>query len=180
MILEEFPISCGSTTIYAAMIAPAVRAGRRAHEREAVGRLVDRAFGPGTTLSHRADGAPYIAGSEWHISVSHCSGLAILAVDPTAPVGVDIETPREQLLRISGKFLDRREHQLFGGSISLLLRAWTAKEAVFKAAGISDLTISEVTLSDDQHSAQARGKRFAVRHIEIAEAVIAIAQQSED
>lgn len=104
---------------------------RRELEREAVRRLVRAAFGPEAVLEHRADGSPIIAAAgELQISVSHSRHLAVLAVAPTA-VGVDIEEPREQLLRVAGRFMTPEEQRNYP-TPELILKAWTLKEAAFK------------------------------------------------
>ena len=105
---------------------------RRELEREAVRRLVRAAFGPEAVLEHRADGSPIVAAAgELQISVSHSRHLAVLAVAPTA-VGVDIEEPREQLLRVAGRFMTPEEQRNYP-TPELILKAWTLKEAAFKA-----------------------------------------------
>lgn len=105
--------------------------GRREREREAVGRLVREAFGPQAVLEHRADGSPIVAAAgESQISVSHSRRMAVLAVAPAA-VGVDIEEPREQLLRVAGRFMTPEEQKVYS-SPGLILKAWTLKEAAFK------------------------------------------------
>lgn len=104
---------------------------RRELEREAVRRLVRAAFGPEAVLEHRADGSPIVAAAgELQISVSHSRHLAVLAVAPTA-VGVDIEEPREQLLRVAGRFMTADEQRNYP-TPELILKAWTLKEAAFK------------------------------------------------
>ena len=46
--------------------------------------------------------------------------------------------------------------------MSELLKMWTAKEAVFKCASVSDLVISEIEVSATMDYASARGIRYAV------------------
>lgn len=171
-----FPIEVDTTTVYGCPILEQSRSLRRQFEQMAVGSLICRVFGPDSRLLHKADGAPFIEGFDGYISISHSPDMALLAVDYKGSVGVDIDSPREQLRHIRHKFLNSDEHLLIGDDIDMLLRAWTAKEAVFKAAGIADMTISEVSLSPDFSSATARNRHFKIRFIPVADKIIAIAK----
>lgn len=118
-----------------------IHAAGRQGEREAVKDLVIDAFGTTALLDHRPDGAPFIIGSEKHISISHTAGVAVLAA-ADFPVGVDIErTDRQkQLQRIKSRFMT----DIDSGS---LLQAWTLKEATFKAAGVGDPDLRHYVVS---------------------------------
>ena len=102
-------------------------------ERRAVSRLISYAFGPSACLAHRPSGAPYIIGSDVSVSVSHSRGYAAVAYSSAAIVGVDIEEPRQQLARVAPRVFSDEELALYS-SPELLLRAWTLKEALYKAA----------------------------------------------
>lgn len=118
---------------------------RHEAEREAVMRLLAKRFGSGTELLHDADGAPAVSGSSYRISISHCAGMAAIATHPTLRIGIDIETARPQLMRVRHKFLTEQEVDRYR-SIDELLWAWTAKEAVYKAAGIAGLPLHAIQL----------------------------------
>lgn len=108
----------------------------REAEREAV-RGCLAALGISEPVSHRESGAPYIAGRpDINVSVSHCRQLACVAVGDIAdgPFGVDVEdVSRSQLERVAPRIMTANEvaaaRQLPDG----FARAWTAKEAVYKA-----------------------------------------------
>lgn len=101
-------------------------------EKAAVLKLVERAFGSDAIYSHDPAGAPLIKGidSAVHISVSHCRTCAALAVSDR-PVGIDVETEREQLQRVAPRVLSADELEYYGDR---LLQAWTLKEALYKAS----------------------------------------------
>lgn len=122
------------------------RSSSRSVERAAVAHIIEQFFGIGTELLHTPDGAPYVANTEKHISISHGGGYALLAVCDSRPIGVDIEVWRPTLRRVAAKFLAPAEREIYSASESLLLQAWTSKEAIFKALGINGLTISEIIL----------------------------------
>ena len=98
----------------------------REAEREAVGRLVEAAFGSGSVLTHSAAGAPLVDGIAE-------GGL------PRLP------TPAEAAILPDAATCD----------IALLLRIWTAKEAVYKLTpDNASLTLSQISLlrADDMEA----------------------------
>ena len=114
-------------------------AGRgRGAEREATQRLVEAMFGSGTVLGHTACGAPKVEGyGDGRVSVSHGAGCAVVALcGHGVRVGVDVESAREQLRRVTGRILTAAERKVLPlpeqCDIRLLQRIWTAKEAVYK------------------------------------------------
>jgi phosphopantetheinyl transferase (holo-ACP synthase) len=142
----------------------------RSAERRAVDTLVRTAFG-NRELCHHQNGAPYIAGVESHISVSHGGGKAVLAVS-VGPIGIDIEAPRPQLERVRDKFMRPEDDS------ASLLHAWTAKEATFKAAACDGLTIHDISLSADK-AIVPDGRSFIIEYLPSDTALIAVATPQE-
>lgn len=128
--------------------------------RNAVADMISRQLGPGVSLLHDPDGAPLLAGSDLNISISHSRNYAAIMLHPSLRCGIDIEEPRmAQLERVRAKFLSPAE-QMAGVN---LLDAWTAKEAVFKAAGTPGLGMSMIdTLSCPGEALLPDGRRFAL------------------
>lgn len=116
---------------------------RRRREGQALQRLLPLMCGQQASLTHDADGAPYASGSTLNISISHSRLYAALAVNPIDAIGIDLEQPRQQLQRVKGRFLHPQDHPAW---TDRLLEAWTAKEAVFKAAHIHGLTSDGISL----------------------------------
>ena len=123
-------LTIGTTSVLAAKLAECPRAGRAATERAAVNSLAKSAFGPSTQLAHDPHGA----------------GYALLAIDREHRIGIDCEAFRPQLQRVASKFLSPGELPVHAASPRVLLRAWTIKEAIFKALGDPALTISQISL----------------------------------
>ncbi len=149
---------------YYRSIPPTPREGRREAEREAVASVVAMAFGPEAELRHRPDGSPYVEGmaaGRW-ISITHSVDLCILAVTDEGPVGIDTETARAQLERIRHKFLSPADPP--ASSLQDLLMAWTAKEAVYKAALTPGLALTDITILSGHREATARGTRYALSY----------------
>lgn len=135
-------------------------------EREAVGVALGRLFPDGgMTVGHRSDGSPFIPGSGMCISISHSLTYVAVAV-ASGCVGIDIEQPRQQLEKVAPRFLSDRE-QIVAESMPLgLLRAWTAKEAVFKAIRGQGVDFArDITLSDDFSSACFRDGLTIFLHV---------------
>lgn len=153
--------------ILGAAIMTAGFQSRREAEKAAVENIITSTFGNSATLSHAADGHPtlIVDGRDLTISISHCADEAVVAVsDEDSPIGIDIETAREQLRRVAARFLTDAESDRCR-SLHDLLRAWTAKEAVYKAALTPGLALREIHIDSDGHAATARGIRFSLERI---------------
>ncbi|MCM1310918.1 MAG: 4'-phosphopantetheinyl transferase superfamily protein [Bacteroides sp.] len=141
--------------------------------RRAVEKLVAEQVGPEIRIIHVADGAPLLVGSPLHISISHSRNFAAIALDEDVRIGIDIEEPRlEQLRRVISKFLLPEELPTWE---SQLLRAWTAKEATFKAAAVAGLTIGRICLSEADVAKVPDGRSFLLDFTETAQYTVATA-----
>lgn len=156
---------CGNCRLFITAVDSRERSRSEA-ETEAVGRLVCEAFGPGATVGHYPSEAPYISGHESvPVSISHSRHTACLAVGQDRPVGVDVEEAREQLRRVTPRVLSENEMAVYGGSLRLLLRAWSMKEALYKAALASGIDFrTEIVLPADPEGtvASVRGQLFDI------------------
>lgn len=133
---------CGMLIWSTAIVPPdnASRNTRRDCEHHAVAMLIRAAFGPSATLHHHDSGAPYIQIAATgrivtSISITHCSDTAMLAIAPEGiAIGIDCEHFRPALRNVAPRILSAAELSAWGADDNLLLRAWTIKEAVYKAA----------------------------------------------
>lgn len=108
-------------------------------------------------VGHYSDGAPFLAGDESRISISHTDGLLVVATLPRTPeadlsvfsprtaMGIDCEREdREQTLRVRDKFLSEREKELVAeDDVKGNVLAWTCKEALYKSARIPGIDFKE-------------------------------------
>ena len=127
-------------------------ATRRERERSAVRRVLRGMLGDGSAeIGHTSAGAPFVVGrDDLHISVSHSR----------SEVGVDIESPSPRVARVVPRVMRPDEPALIDP-----LRAWTAKEAVFKCAGVDGLVLSDIRLDYEAVTAYLPdGRVFAVYH----------------
>ena len=156
--------------LYIADIIPDTGFRQRA-ERLATEAIFKKRFGD-ITIGHDKNGAPYIVGlQDIKISISHCK----------------IENPRAQLIRVKDRFLTDSEQKKLeliinkraGNSgntqrskptlpdiyLGELLRYWTIKEAVYKAALTPGLGLKEI--ETDSYGATARGERYGLFHLSL-------------
>lgn len=99
-------------------------------------------------IGHFSNGAPFIDGEESRISLSHTKHFLAVATLPPTPesdlrgfsrrtaMGIDAEREdRAQVLKVRERFLFDTELPLLpADSVERNILAWTAKEALFKAA----------------------------------------------
>lgn len=122
----------------------AIDAGKSTLLREALPQFSDAEIG------HLPSGAPVICGANTvaTLSVSHSRTTLLLAVNRSGhPIGVDTETTdrTRQLLHVAPRFLSPAQ-QCWAADPGLLLRAWTIKEALYKAAAIAGWPLTEIPL----------------------------------
>lgn len=99
-------------------------------------------------IGHYRDGSPFLMGESARISITHAGRFLAIATLPSTPevelasfseraaMGIDAErADREQVLRIRDRFLSEEELKLVAeGDVRQNVIAWTAKEALYKAA----------------------------------------------
>lgn len=99
-------------------------------------------------LGHFANGAPFLFGQLTRISLTHTDHLLAVATLPKTPeanlaqfaprtaLGIDAERAnRQQVLKVRDRFLSDTEKELVPAEdIEANIIAWTAKEALYKAA----------------------------------------------
>lgn len=158
-------------TVYLHPIPAGERGTHRQREQEAVAQIIRHAFSDAARLEHDPDGAPLLGGVEGvRISVSHSARMAAVAARSEGRLGIDIEHWREQLRTVGPRYLSNAEQENFTTE-EALLKAWTSKESVFKAAGVPDLTLIDISLDPDLTRAtisplKARGAhRFSLHHL---------------
>lgn len=122
-------------------------------------------------VAHTPEGIPFLevqgGGDDPlpSISVSHSRSLVAVAVAPSGcPVGVDAETTGRdrQLRRVAPRFLSGAQLPRWSADPAMLLRAWTLKEALYKAALTPGMPMDEIPLPEEgEGSVELRGRRYA-------------------
>ena len=99
-------------------------------------------------------GKPHLKDTPIGISVSHAKGFGAAAINLQGEVGIDIETERAQIHRIAHKFLHESEATWASGDGEKLTKIWTAKEALYKLHGRTQLIFAEQLVISDFTSAR--------------------------
>jgi len=131
-----------------------------------VAALLREAFGnDAPVVSHTPAGAPVLEECNCSVSISHCAGAVVLALDADGrQVGIDAECRcrGEQLRRVAHKFLAPCQMETWGVSTESLLRAWTIKEAIYKAALTPGLALCDIPLPSSTGYFEAETAKTAV------------------
>lgn len=85
----------------------------------------------------------FLVNKEWHISISHSFPYAVAALNKKMPVGIDIEKPKEKVLKIRNKFLNAEENIAVGQDLIRATLYWSAKEALYKLYGRKKLIFKD-------------------------------------
>ena len=110
--------------------------------------LLQRVFGDGFSYDVGADGKP-LADST-HFSLSHSGRFAVCAVGE-AELGVDVEFPRKNSLRLAKRFLSEAECEKLTRSDDPdedICALWVVREACVKCSGAGLSALCETDVSD--------------------------------
>ena len=113
-------------------------------------------------LGHDEHGAPRIVGFDGiYVSISNTHGMVIMALSEHEPMGIDVECISERVVKVRDRFINDSENAgISRVDATELTLAWTAKEAMYKLAGVpgaslrDDFTIRSMvfTGAGDEHS----------------------------
>ena len=88
-------------------------------------------------------GKPFLLGSDIHISLSHSYPFAAGILHRRLKVGIDLEQPKDKLLRIAPRVLSQTELKNAGENIVKHCIYWCAKETLIKIYGKKDLVFAK-------------------------------------
>lgn len=88
-------------------------------------------------------GKPFLSNHPFHISLSHSYPYVAAIINRTQTAGIDLEQPKEKLLRIAPRVLDKTELEDAGKDIIKHCIYWCAKESLVKIHGKKDLVFAE-------------------------------------
>lgn len=88
-------------------------------------------------------GKPYLRNSRYQISLSHSFPYVAVILHLEKPVGIDLEQPKEKLLRVAPRVLSATERADAGDIIVKHCIYWCAKETLIKIYGKKDLVLAE-------------------------------------
>jgi 4'-phosphopantetheinyl transferase len=88
-------------------------------------------------------GKPFLVNHNIHISLSHSYPYVAAVLDKNQTVGIDLEQPKDKLLKIAPRVLNATELQDASHDITKHCIYWCAKEALIKIYGKKDLILSK-------------------------------------
>jgi phosphopantetheinyl transferase len=96
-------------------------------------------------VEYDQSGKPYLAGSDFHISVTHTEDLAAVIISRYNRVGIDIEKVKPRIEKVKDKFMGTAEMASIRKDRDLeqMTIAWCAKEALYKMYGARNLDFRE-------------------------------------
>ena len=164
------------------IIAPIYRTvsdRRSERERLTVSRIISNYISSKARIVHAPSGRPLLENADGlYISISHSADYVAVAFGPVEGIGIDVEQPRAQLARVAPRVLSAAEMAVYGRSERLLLKAWTLKEALYKAAlteGVDFRRDIILPLSPDDTRATVCDRPFDIIHInETAERIVSL------
>ena len=86
---------------------------------------------------------PYFDQSDYHISLSHSFPYVAAVISYKKRVGIDLERFGRQVEKIGPRFLSAEEWNRWQNSHPDLTKAWTCKEAIYKAMGVPGLAFQQ-------------------------------------
>lgn len=86
---------------------------------------------------------PFFLNSEWHFSLTHAFPYAAAALRKHTSIGIDVENKGRKIKPISARFLSSEEYGRWHSDDLALTRAWSAKEAIYKAMAKPGLSFQE-------------------------------------
>lgn len=88
-------------------------------------------------------GKPFLKGHAHHLSLSHSYPFVATLIDKIESVGIDLEQPKDKLLRIAPRIFHLEELRDAGRNIIKHCIYWCAKETLVKVHGQKNLVFSE-------------------------------------
>ena len=142
------------------------RSQQRVREKLATLLLLHHIFGNRFRLEYSSVGAPRIANSSAHISISHSAHVVGVALSHRHPVGLDIEHKADQVLRVREKFLNASELQAVNPDDKTEnLQYWTAKEAIYKAIEADGIDFRHHICKSAHHATSFMAVKDNVEHL---------------
>ena len=97
---------------------------------------------PKFSVSYEKTGRPIINDNIHHISISHTADFVSVILGKSTKVGIDIERIHPRILKVAHKFVSQAEDSFLASHKDLqesLVLIWSAKEALFKLNGKTDM-----------------------------------------
>jgi 4'-phosphopantetheinyl transferase len=93
-------------------------------------------------------GKPFLNNIDFNVSLSHSFPFVGVIIDKNTIVGIDLEQPKDKLLRVAPRVLSEAEMIDAGKDVVKHCIYWCSKEALIKIHGKKDLTLAKNLLID--------------------------------
>ena len=116
---------------------------------------------PDLRVTYKND-MPFLSDNR-NISISHSESIATILISEKKGIGIDIERINKKVHSIKSKFLNQKEINYLRGDeeTRMLTKAWTAKEAIYKALRKPGIIFSEnILLEEFNHEAKSGIGKF--------------------
>ena len=112
---------------------------------------------PDLRVSYKDD-MPFLSNNR-NISISHSDNVVTILISPNKGIGIDVERINNKVNSIKSKFLNQKEINYLSGyeESRNLTRAWTAKEAIYKALRMPGIIFSENILIEEFNNESTTG-----------------------
>lgn len=87
---------------------------------------------PYNGISKNGQGKPLLNGSSAEVSLTHSFPWVAAILDHSEEVGIDLEQPKDKLLKIADRFLNEGERRFVQNDLHKLCICWCAKESLYK------------------------------------------------
>lgn len=88
-------------------------------------------------------GKPILKGQTLELSLSHCYPLAVAYIHQSQVVGIDLDSPKEKMLKVAPRILNESEFASLGTDIERACQFWCAKEVLYKVYSHRGLVFKE-------------------------------------
>ncbi|MDR2680972.1 MAG: 4'-phosphopantetheinyl transferase superfamily protein [Tannerella sp.] len=131
-----------------------IQSDSRKQEWLAVRLLLQHLAGSETHIRYRENGAPFLSGSVYNISISHTKGFAAIILSENPNPGIDMEYHSVRAWKLRKKYMNGNELDMMtslcdsekpdsneanGAARKMATLCWCAKETAFKALGETDV-----------------------------------------
>jgi 4'-phosphopantetheinyl transferase len=113
---------------------------RKKKEWLAVRRLLSQMLNATAEITYDAHRKPFLKDNDYYLSISHSDQYAAVYLNKAKPVGIDIQKIKIDIKKGFDFFLNAEEQLWVDKTDFMLLNIlWSAKESIYKSAGVKDL-----------------------------------------
>lgn len=123
-------------------------------------------------LAYTTDNKPFIAGTDFHYSISHSEQLVVCAAAMGQPVGIDTEQLKPLRLDLMQTYFDTATWQLIiaaDNPLKACYREWVRREAALKASGTGLQELEMSSLIAEAAFIQVQDTRYETHALYLAD-----------